>query len=98
MKTEGIFIYKTLETRQAGKFTDDSGNTIEYPEAYVMKVDEWDDKGKMNERKFKFDIQNQTLASKLRGLEPYEKVKIKFDVEIFANNARMNPYDVELVK
>lgn len=91
------FVFKSLESRAGGVFKNDKGDTIEYDEVYILKVDEKTREGKINERKFKFGIQNQALAAKLREFEAYEHIKLYFEVTIYANGVKLNPYDVELV-
>lgn len=90
MKCKGNFVYKSLEKRSGGEFTNDKGQVIKYDEAYILKVDEETDNGIM-ERKFKFPTTNKVFSDILRELEPYTRVCIEFDVSLFNNQVRLLP-------
>lgn len=90
MKAIGEFIYKCLEKRGAGEFTNDKGENIKYGESYVLKVDEVVD-GNINERKLKVDVNNTSLIDKLKQLKPYEKISLECDVVLYTNSAKVVP-------
>lgn len=92
MKCRGIFIFKSLEKRSAGKFRNDKGSVVEYKECYILKVDEQTDTG-IFERKFKVDV-NSDLVKDLSILEAYSRVCIGFDVQIFNNQVRLVPFEL----
>ena len=97
MKCKSEFIFKSLEQRQAGKFTNEKGECIDYPQSFVMKVDEATDNG-INERKFKFPIDNTDLANKLYKLQPYTKIMLELEVVLYGSQARVTPTNIVDVK
>ena len=90
MKCRGEFIFKSLEEREAGTFTNDKGENINYPSSFVLKLDEINENG-INERKLKFPKENTELANRLNRLEPYTKIQLEFDVMIYGSQARITP-------
>lgn len=97
MKCVSEFIYKSLEKRDGGKFTNDKGDVIEYSDSYVLKVDELTSKG-IYERKFKFPTKNIELVNKLKDINAYSRVQIEFNVELYGSQARVTPTDIAVVK
>ena len=93
MKCAGRFIYRGIEKKDAGSFTNDNGQTISYDSSYQVKLDEIVD-GKPQERKFKFPTKEKKLADSFNDLEPYSKCEITFNVNIFANSIRLIPLEV----
>lgn len=96
MECKERFVFKSVEKRGAGAFKNEKGETVEYPEAYILKVDENKD-GKINERKFKFGANRSYLFDKLKNLEPYGDVDVIFDVIVYANSVKLEVLEVELV-
>lgn len=93
MKCEGRFIYKSIERKEGGEFTNDKGQVIKYNPTYAVKVDEV--RGdKIIDRIFKFPETNQELANKFKQVNPYEDIIIAFDIEIYNSNVRLLPIDV----
>lgn len=90
MKAIGEFIYKCLEKRGAGEFTNEKGESVKYKESYILKVDEVID-GNINERKLKIDVNNVGLIDKLKQLKPYEKISLECDVTLYNNAAKVVP-------
>lgn len=90
MRCIGNFVFKSLEKRSGGEFTNDKGQAIKYDEAYVLKVDEETDKGIM-ERKFKFPTTNTMFFDSLKGLQPYTRVCIQFDISFYGNQVKALP-------
>lgn len=97
MKCTGNFIFKCLEKRESGTFTNEQGKSVNYNSSYCIKVDQIEE-GKINERKFKFSCNNKELADKFYKLQPYNSIKITFEVSLYASNCRVLPIDVELVQ
>lgn len=93
MECRGEFVFKTLEKREGGIFTNDKGENIKYSESYLLKVDELKD-GKINERKLKFPVDNKDFAKKLEDLTPYTRVIIVFDVTMYSSNCKIVPVNV----
>ena len=96
MECKERFVFKTIEKRGAGAFKNEKGETVEYPEAYILKVDENKD-GKINERKFRISSNRAYLADKLREVAPYEDIDVTFDVLVHLNGVRLEVLDVEMV-
>lgn len=94
MKCQGNFVFKTLTHRAAGVFKDSEGNEVQYPAAYILKVDEETSNGDINERKFKIDEKNLMLINSLKTLEPYQKIILDFDVTLFTSRVALEVIDV----
>lgn len=90
MKCVDEFVYKSLEKRDGGKFTNDKGQEIEYSSSYVLKVDEMTEKG-ATERKFKFPTKNTELYNNLKDLKIYTRITLEFDVDLYGSQARVTP-------
>ena len=95
MQTVGNFVFKGLEKREKGEFTNDRGQLIKYPESYQLKVDEIKD-GVVNERKLKIAITNDTLVQKLFKKNIYDKIDLLCDVEL-SNSSLAKVVPVDLV-
>ena len=97
MIAKGIFIYKSIEDRAKGSFTNkETGEVIEYGACKVLVVDEVSKDGKFKERRFKLSNDNTGLINDFGILEPYTKVEIEFDVVIYSSNAKVIPVAVEV--
>lgn len=90
MKAIGKFVYKGLEKRDGGEFTNEKGQVIKYGEKYVLKVDE-DNEGVINERKLSIDTANVGLIDRLKALKPYEKIQLECDVVLYNSSAKVIP-------
>lgn len=96
MKCQGNFVFKTITHRDAGVFKNSEGVDIQYPAAYVLKVDEVDNKGNINERKFKIDEKNTLLVNALKSLEAYQKIIIDFEVTLLTNRISLEVTDISI--
>ena len=97
MKAKGLFMFKNLEKREKGQFTNaETGEVIEYGSCYVIVADELMEENKVKERRFKFDIKNSTLATELLQLEQYTKINLIFDVDLYSNNCKLTPCEFEI--
>ncbi len=94
MKCVGEFVFKSVEKREGGSFTNDKGEAVNYDMAYVLKVDELTQNG-IFERKLKIDKDNKVLLNKLEKLEAYSKIKIICDVVLYGSNAKVIPVDLD---
>lgn len=94
MICKGEFVFKGVEKRDAGSFTNDKGQAVNYDMAYVLKVDEISENG-IFERKLKIDKANSVLLSKLKNLKPYDKMNLICDVVLYGSNARVIPVDLD---
>lgn len=90
MKAIGEFVFKGLENRAGGEFTNERGQAIKYDASYVLKVDEVTESG-INERKLKVDTKNIGLVDRLKALKPYDKVKLECDVVLYNSSAKVIP-------
>lgn len=95
MRCQGEFVFKSIERREGGAFTDDKGRDIKFDPAYVVKVDELLN-GKINERKLKFPIDNANLYNKLVKLDTYTKIKMVFDVTFYGLNSQPRVIPIDL--
>ena len=94
MKCKGEFVYKSMEKREGGSFTNDKGQAINYDMAYVLKVDEVSQNG-IFERKLKIDKNNTVLLNKLQNLKPYDRIMLICDVSLYGANAKVVPVDID---
>lgn len=93
MRAKGNFVFKGLDKRAGGEFTNDKGQAIKYDESFVLKVDELVD-GSINERKLKINVNNTTLLNELNKLKPYDKIDLECDVVLYQNSAKVIPVAV----
>lgn len=93
MQCKGDFIYKSVEKREGGTFTNGNGQDINYDMAYILKVDEVTQNG-IYERKLKIDKSNNTLLTKLGQLKPYDHITLLCDIVLYGANARVIPIDL----
>lgn len=97
MYCKGNVMYKGIEKRDGGSFTNDKGQPVDYNSAYVVKFDEIVE-GKINERKLKFPTSNKVLFDKFQNFDPYTQVEIVCDVVLMQNACRLVPIDVKEVE
>lgn len=90
MKAYGKFIYKSLEKRDGGEFTNSNGQKIKYDDSYVLKVDENVD-GAINERKLKVDKNNVGLVNQLKDIKSYCEIELECDVQLYQNSCKLIP-------
>lgn len=95
MKAKGEFVFKGLDKRAGGEFVNDKGQSVKYPESYILKVDEVVD-GSINERKLKIDVNNTSLINELNKLKPYDHINLECDVVLYQNSARVIPVAVSV--
>lgn len=91
MRAKGNFVFKGLDKRKAGEFTNDKGQVVKYDESTILKVDEITEDGEINERKLKIDANNTFLIDKLKKLKPYDNIILECDVLLYANSAKVVP-------
>ena len=94
MKTNGEFIFKTIEEREGGEFVNDRGQKIKYDGKYVIKLDEKSEDGKINDRRFSIDKKDTELINQFKSLPSYSDVNIEFDVRIFNSQVRLVPVKI----
>lgn len=93
MKCEGNFIYKGIEKRQGGEFTNERGQVIKYDDAFKITLDEVNE-GKVITRTFTFSKNNTELENKFKSLKLYDNIVVAFDVVISRNNVKLVPFDM----
>lgn len=92
MKCRGIFKFKEVVKKEAGSFTNAQGQLINYPESYVLKVDEKTERG-IQERVFKLD-KDSTLVPELQKIEEYTDIVLDFVVIFYGNVIRIVPTEI----
>lgn len=98
MKAKGVFMFKNVQDRERGSFTNkETGEVISYNACKVLVADELSEDGKMNERRFKIDNENVNLINEFCSLEAYTKISIIFDVVLYSANAKVTPISFEVL-
>lgn len=90
MKCTGKFVFKSINKRDGGTFTNADGKEVSYDDAYLIRADEETETG-IQERKFKFPCTNKKLYEDLNLLEPYTRIELEFDVSLYNNQAKLLP-------
>lgn len=97
MKAKGIFMFKGIQDRKAGEFTNkETGEVVKYDSCKVLIADEVED-GQIHERRFKLGSDSKNLANELAEYDPYTKIELTFDVTLYSANAKLVPVSFELV-
>lgn len=96
MKCKSTFVFKTLTLRKAGTFKNSDGVDVDYPAAYILKVDEILDSGDINEHKFKIDTNKTVLINTLKEFESYQKINLTFDIVLYQNRIGLEVVDVDV--
>ncbi len=94
---KGDFIFKSIEKRDGGTFTNENGKEIEYDASYRLKVDEITENG-IDERIFKIPLKSRQLYEDLKALKHYDAIVLEFDI-VFSNSVgtvKLIPIDFEL--
>jgi len=93
MQAVGKFIFKSLERKDGGKFTNERGQEVNYDASYQLKVDENKD-GVINERKLKISQKNDVLIQKLMKKNPYEPIELLCDIDFYGSVCKVIPVDL----
>lgn len=97
MECKGIFVYKSLSKRSAGQLTNAKGEVVQYPESYILKADELHE-GKIDERKYNIPTSSTSLINRISPLNPYTKVEILFDLNVYASGSiKLVPKDIKVL-
>lgn len=97
MKAKGLFMFKSIQKREKGSFTNkETGEVIEYGSCYVLVADEVEENGKITERRFKIAEEDNYIIGQLSTLDPYTKIQIEFDVVLYSSNAKLTPVDFDV--
>lgn len=94
MKLKSEFVFKCVEYKDAGSFTNDSGQVVKYKDKYILKVDEITEKG-INSIEFVVPVDSHLLVSELKRLAPYDKISLELEIVIYRNGCRLVPLSVE---
>ena len=85
MVSEGVFIFKGIQYKKGGEFTNEKGELVKYNESLVLKFDESgkDENGNVtcDERFIKIKNLNEkeSLINKLKEFAIYNKIKLVFE-------------------
>ena len=93
MQAKGKFIFKSLQRKEGGKFTNDKGQEINYNASYELKVDE-NKNGVINERKLKIPESNNILIEKLNKKNAYDSIDLLCDIDFYGSVAKVIPVDL----
>lgn len=97
MKAKGLFMFKGVQDRKAGEFTNkDTGEVIKYDASKILIVDELDG-SVAHERRFKISKDNKEFFQDLSILEPYTKIELTFSVVLYSSNAKLEPESFQIV-
>ena len=94
MVCKGEFVFRGIEKRDGGEFTNDKGELIKYQDAYVLKVDE-DTTNGIFERKLKVNKDNSVLLNKIKNIKLYDRICLICDVQFYGSGARVIPVDID---
>lgn len=92
MKCQNVVVFKGVEEREGGSFTNDKGQKINYDKSYVVRFDEEID-GNVVEKKVKFKGSNVQLFSRFKALKVYDKINITFEVSIQNSGCKIEVVD-----
>lgn len=92
MVAMGKVIYRGIELRQGGSFTNSQGKEVKYNPSYVLKVDE-EVEGKTYERKLKIAEDNMTLVRRFQELKNYTPLTLQCEVKMFLSRVTLVPVD-----
>lgn len=93
MRCEGEFVFKSVNKRDGGEFTNDKGNAISYDPMYILKLDEQTERG-IQERTFKFPTTNTELYDTLVSLDAYTKINVLFEIVLYNSQAKLLPIKI----
>lgn len=91
MIAKGKLIFKGVSEREGGVFQDESGKSVNYDMAYILKVDELQDDGTYAEKKLKIDKGNTGLVSQLKDIKPYTEIELECNVKLYNNACKIIP-------
>lgn len=93
MKCKNNVVFKSIEERDGGSFTNDKGQKIDYGKAFVVRFDEELANGGVAERKVKFPGSNINLYNRFKTLKTYDKIVIDFEVSIQNSSCKLEIVD-----
>lgn len=96
MKVKGQFVFKSLNERDGGEFTNDRGQKIKYDSKFLLKVDERTDDG-IFDRVFTVSKENTELINQIRQCPSYSDVEIEFDVKMYNSQVKLVPISFEVL-
>lgn len=93
MKCVGNFVFKGIERKDGGEFTNEKGKLVKYDESFVVRLDEVEG-DVISERKLKFPIDNTVLYNRLKSLKPYDHITLDLEVVLYNNQAKVIPVGI----
>lgn len=93
MKCKNSVVFKSIEERDGGSFTNDKGQAINYGKAFIVRFDEELTDGGVAERKVKFSSSNLNLYNRFKTLKVYDKITIDFEVTIQNSGCKLEIVD-----
>ncbi len=96
MRCSGEVVYKGVDTRSAGTFTNAQGQSINYKSSYVLTIDDISN-NKVHEVKLKFPVSDTRLYDDFMSLDLYTKIKLDCDVELTQRSCKLVPKSFEIV-
>lgn len=93
MKCQDNVVFKSVEERAGGSFTNDKGQAVNYDKAYVVRFDQENEKGVLSEHKAKFKGDNAQLFTKFKSLKAYDKINLIFEVSIQNSGCKLEVID-----
>lgn len=92
MKCRGKFKFIEIIKKDGGSFTNSSGNVINYPASYRLKLNDKTENG-IEQRVFKIadKPENVELINQLEKFEEYSDIILDFDVVFSSNSISIIP-------
>lgn len=97
MKCKNIVVFKGVDERAGGEFTNERGQVIKYDKSYVVRFDE-EVNGEVSEKRAKFKGTMDTLYNKFKTLKTYDKIELLFEVNILNNGCKIEIIDFSSLK
>lgn len=97
MKCQGVFIFKSIQSKEGGSFTNQNGQPIVYKPSYEVKFDDLVD-NVPTERKIKVSEDETTLIQKIKELKPYTRYLFTFDVNFISKGTSLKLLDIASTK
>lgn len=79
MTVKGKFVFREFKHRDAGSWRK-NGETINYDEAYILRLDYMTAEGELFEGELKVGVTETELINKLSKFKTYDDIVLEFDV------------------
>lgn len=97
MKCQGVFVFKSIQSKEGGTFTNQQGQPITYKPSYEIKFDDIVD-NVPTERKIKIPEEELDLIDKIKKLKPYTRNLFTFDVSFNSKGTSLKLLDITSAK